>query len=207
MALINCPECGKEISDKAASCPNCGCPIEKSEIEINHSENEKEQKDYTRIAAQAEKATVESRITAGNHSAGIIAIVLGSVSLLSGFFGSGGFWLILGGLFFLLLGIGTLGSQHEDKRRIQYLQNISNGKREILICPYCKGINVAFDAVQSGIHTSGQTIRVSHNINLLHPFTHTNIKTAGTNSNISYKTLYICQDCGKTFENPDKVWN
>lgn len=27
MALINCPECGKEISDKAASCPNCGTPI------------------------------------------------------------------------------------------------------------------------------------------------------------------------------------
>lgn len=24
MAMINCPECGKEISDKAASCPNCG---------------------------------------------------------------------------------------------------------------------------------------------------------------------------------------
>lgn len=28
MALIRCPECGKEISDKAASCPNCGCPVE-----------------------------------------------------------------------------------------------------------------------------------------------------------------------------------
>lgn len=27
MALINCPECKKEISDKASSCPNCGCPI------------------------------------------------------------------------------------------------------------------------------------------------------------------------------------
>ena len=27
MALIKCPECGKEISDKAGSCPNCGCPI------------------------------------------------------------------------------------------------------------------------------------------------------------------------------------
>lgn len=27
MAMINCPECGKEISDKAAACPNCGCPI------------------------------------------------------------------------------------------------------------------------------------------------------------------------------------
>jgi len=27
MALINCSECGKEISDKATSCPNCGVPL------------------------------------------------------------------------------------------------------------------------------------------------------------------------------------
>ena len=27
MALISCPECGKEISDKAPSCPSCGVPI------------------------------------------------------------------------------------------------------------------------------------------------------------------------------------
>lgn len=27
MALINCSECGKEISDKAITCPNCGYPI------------------------------------------------------------------------------------------------------------------------------------------------------------------------------------
>lgn len=27
MELIKCPECGKEISDKAASCPGCGYPI------------------------------------------------------------------------------------------------------------------------------------------------------------------------------------
>lgn len=27
MALIICPECGKSISDKAAKCPACGCPI------------------------------------------------------------------------------------------------------------------------------------------------------------------------------------
>lgn len=27
MALIKCPECGKEISDKARSCPGCGYPI------------------------------------------------------------------------------------------------------------------------------------------------------------------------------------
>lgn len=27
MALIICPECGKEISDKAVACIHCGCPL------------------------------------------------------------------------------------------------------------------------------------------------------------------------------------
>lgn len=32
MALINCPECGHEVSSKASACPNCGCPM--SDIEV-----------------------------------------------------------------------------------------------------------------------------------------------------------------------------
>ena len=27
MALIKCPECGKQISNQASACPNCGYPI------------------------------------------------------------------------------------------------------------------------------------------------------------------------------------
>lgn len=27
MALTNCPECGREISDKATACPGCGAPV------------------------------------------------------------------------------------------------------------------------------------------------------------------------------------
>lgn len=34
MALIKCKECGKEISDKATACPNCGCPIIQNKVEI-----------------------------------------------------------------------------------------------------------------------------------------------------------------------------
>lgn len=30
MALINCPECDREISDKAKQCPHCGFPLEKT---------------------------------------------------------------------------------------------------------------------------------------------------------------------------------
>lgn len=40
MALINCPECGKEVSDRASACIHCGCPLEKNEL--NQKEN-----DYT----------------------------------------------------------------------------------------------------------------------------------------------------------------
>ena len=40
MALIDCPECGKKVSDKAVSCPNCGYPIKLPEPhyrDITHS--------------------------------------------------------------------------------------------------------------------------------------------------------------------------
>ena len=31
MALIKCPECGKEISDKSIACIHCGFPLEVTE--------------------------------------------------------------------------------------------------------------------------------------------------------------------------------
>ena len=39
MALIKCIDCGKEVSDRAQNCPNCGCPIECS-IAANNSKIE-----------------------------------------------------------------------------------------------------------------------------------------------------------------------
>lgn len=43
MAMISCPECGKDISDRALTCPNCGCPIEpKSNIQPNDEESQLE---------------------------------------------------------------------------------------------------------------------------------------------------------------------
>lgn len=34
MALIQCRECGKEVSDQAKMCPNCGCPVKMEETSI-----------------------------------------------------------------------------------------------------------------------------------------------------------------------------
>lgn len=41
MALINCPECNKQISDRAEACPNCGYPI--------HPSNSNDKVDYAQI--------------------------------------------------------------------------------------------------------------------------------------------------------------
>lgn len=35
MSIIKCPECGRDISNKATICPACGYPIAKEKIEIN----------------------------------------------------------------------------------------------------------------------------------------------------------------------------
>lgn len=41
MALIKCPECGKEVSDKALSCPNCGYAMT-VRIDENNDERHRE---------------------------------------------------------------------------------------------------------------------------------------------------------------------
>ena len=40
MALIKCIECDREISDKAAACPGCGCPVEFKIPEFDFSQFE-----------------------------------------------------------------------------------------------------------------------------------------------------------------------
>ncbi|MEK9173029.1 MAG: zinc-ribbon domain-containing protein [Patescibacteria group bacterium] len=37
MALIRCSECGREVSDKAPSCPNCGSTINSSVVQVSNS--------------------------------------------------------------------------------------------------------------------------------------------------------------------------
>ena len=35
MALIQCPECGRQVSDKAVACPECGYPISQPSQQYN----------------------------------------------------------------------------------------------------------------------------------------------------------------------------
>ena len=43
MALIKCPECGKEISDKATNCIHCGYPLSL----LSSEKADRENKEYS----------------------------------------------------------------------------------------------------------------------------------------------------------------
>lgn len=72
MALINCPECGKEISDKADVCPNCGFRVG-------------EQNDLVYLCPKCFSTrldTVNKKYNAGKGAAGYILV--GEIGLLYG---------------------------------------------------------------------------------------------------------------------------
>ncbi len=66
MSIISCPECGKQISDKALACPECGCPINaSSEFQANYSQEENSKK----IANLYERARKSLEVDDLEHAA------------------------------------------------------------------------------------------------------------------------------------------
>lgn len=63
MALLTCPECSREVSDQAETCPNCGFPIanhlEKQKNELLKQEAEEEQKVKQLEIAEAKRIKEE----------------------------------------------------------------------------------------------------------------------------------------------------
>lgn len=81
MALIKCSECGKEISDKAETCPSCGCPIEKpsmpSKMQKTAGDAKEENKTMdTAIKAEKKKSSKKIVIIVGSI---IGAIIIGVI--------------------------------------------------------------------------------------------------------------------------------
>ena len=85
MALISCSECGKEISDKATSCPHCGVPIAgASSVSLNPQSHAK----VTRTGAKWE-------------GMGFILIVIGLIMAIAGQ-GFGGLFMAVGFVVFIV---------------------------------------------------------------------------------------------------------
>ena len=72
MALIKCPECGKEISSEAPFCPNCGLPIKKE------PEPKQKKRESMTIAYRGNPGSIVGIIITGG--------VLGLIFLVGGIF-------------------------------------------------------------------------------------------------------------------------
>lgn len=71
MALINCAECHKPISDRSATCPHCGCPSRAATI--------RERFELGIAMMKAYRDEIESRLLGSmTFFAGIVALLLGS---------------------------------------------------------------------------------------------------------------------------------
>lgn len=87
MAIINCPECGKEISNRATTCPNCGCPIsENNENTKSFSLQSQEEYLVCPYCDSRELHAEQKGFSGGKALAG--AVLLGGVGLLAGTLGS-----------------------------------------------------------------------------------------------------------------------
>lgn len=88
MALIKCPECGKEVSDKACSCPNCGFPILPEPIpQAKTEETESEEELIFCPKCLSTHVHAEQKgFSGGKALAGAIAI--GGIGLLAGTIGN-----------------------------------------------------------------------------------------------------------------------
>ena len=62
MALIKCPECGKQISDKAEVCPHCGIEVQKVLLEIREKQRIQRKKHKKRIIVSIASAFVVGTI-------------------------------------------------------------------------------------------------------------------------------------------------
>jgi len=102
MALIKCPECGRDISDSAVSCPNCGHPINKDNktvVQIDTAPNKRR------------KYRVRSLILAPIF---FISFILGLIwsgsAATGGESGMQGFWFFIAGISFVSLIINKIQS-------------------------------------------------------------------------------------------------
>ena len=57
MAIISCPECGKQTSDRAISCPDCGCPINTKQVVAPQVDVSKEVEKLIVLARRARESS------------------------------------------------------------------------------------------------------------------------------------------------------
>lgn len=171
MALIKCPECGNEISDKAKVCIKCGYPIEeyvKNQEKNNGIDESEKQKYWCRHCYRQNEIGVDYCKFCGErltpmYSKEDLSINDSSKTIINGGYGDVKF---------------------QEKK-----------------CPKCGGTNYHAFVEEQVIVPEKTKSTISINLNPLKPFTLLNHKQKVTQKAITKKiSKFICDDCGHIFQ-------
>lgn len=85
MALINCPECGTQVSDRAPACPNCAYPLRSGGSGAPASSSPSQMRDE-----RAQVIEQTSKKWKGHQLLGAALLVIGTVTCFGGAAEEGG---------------------------------------------------------------------------------------------------------------------
>lgn len=77
MALINCPECGRQVSDKAVSCPGCGYAVAAATVSSGDTQGVSTSKKVQTVELTAKRYKLQQLLAALLIAIGVV-IVIGS---------------------------------------------------------------------------------------------------------------------------------
>ena len=177
MALISCPDCGKEVSDRATACIHCGCPLDEPidirPFKFRVDTSAKVGSIYTVYGTILEgDASVGDKVYSWNSNGRIESIERKD---------TGSAVLKLKWLSKEKIVKGHTLSSESDSAKAKSPTKIN--------CPYCQSTNIELIG-------SKMKMRTSLNLNPLRPFTLTNTKQV---KNKRAGTDWVCAQCGKTF--------
>lgn len=76
MALIKCPECGKEFSDKAKACPNCACPVTNISNGLNLKKKTNKKVSANTVTASMDNVLIDKCKKAATHNYNICFYII-----------------------------------------------------------------------------------------------------------------------------------
>lgn len=186
MALIKCPECGKEISEKASMCPNCGCPSSEWGVSSNISVSD-EMLDELYNSSDGKKTLMTTRLSdkLGCKLADAKEIVQE-------------YW------------DRKFPKKEESKQETPqeppkeefhgvYRYTFLGDKQKVY-CPRCSSQNCSYYKEQSIVPQKTKT-RYTANLNPFKPFTLVNKKEKVVREEkVITKDRFMCNDCGMIFD-------
>lgn len=189
MAMIKCTECGKEVSDKAEKCPNCGCPSDEwnKNLELNNSKEKEIYEIIERISSKynpKEKIKIikDLRIETGmglKESESAVENYLLSENLEEF--------------------IEKFSLKNIDKPEFNGIYKYTIIGRIEVRCPRCRSENCSHYQEQKIVPGKRKT-RYTANLNLLKPFTLVNKKEkVKRKDKIKTESKFLCNECGKIF--------